>query len=53
MFVQKLNQVTAQTKKECQGCKNFDDYLIDAIDIWCNQLYLNKKIPGINDYIVQ
>lgn len=53
MFVQVLNQVTAQTTKECQECKYVNDYLIHAISIWCNQLRLNQEIPGIADYILQ
>ena len=48
MFVETLNQVTDQTRRECQGSKSFTDYLSRAISIWCNQLRISQDIT---DYI--
>lgn len=48
MFVEKLNQVTAQTIRECQGSKDVREYLSHAIGIWCNQLNMS---PDITHYI--
>ena len=48
MFVEILNQVTAQTSRECQGSKYRREYLSHAIGIWCNQLNISQDIT---DYI--
>lgn len=48
MFVQILNEVTDQTKRECQGSKYVRDYVSHAIGIWCNQLNMS---PDITHYI--
>ena len=50
MFVETLNQVTAQTIRECQGSKCFGEYLSHAIGIWCNQLNISQDIT---DYILR
>ena len=50
MFVETLNQVTAQTSRECQGSKCFGEYLSHAIGIWCNQLNISQDIT---DYILR
>ncbi|MBG0748944.1 MAG: hypothetical protein I4E98_20520 [Planktothrix agardhii KL2] len=42
MFVETLNQVTAQTIRECQDSKYVRDYLSHAIVIWCNQLNISQ-----------
>ncbi|MCF3626925.1 hypothetical protein L2E65_19320 [Planktothrix agardhii 1801] len=49
MFVEILNQVTAQTSRECQGSKYRREYLSHAIGIWCNQLNISQDIT---DYIL-
>lgn len=46
MFVQILNQVADKNKKECQHCKYIDDYLSNAIKIWCHQLEIPKEITN-------
>lgn len=48
MFVEKLNQVTAQTIRERQGSKDFSEDLSHAIGIWCNQFNMSQDIT---DYI--
>jgi hypothetical protein len=50
MFVEILNQVTAQTSRECQGSKYRREYLSHAIGIWCNQLNISQDIT---DYILR
>jgi len=50
MFVEKLNQVTAQTIRERQGSKDFREYLSHAIGIWCNQFNMSQDIT---DYILR
>lgn len=50
MFVQKLNQVTEQTNRECRGSKYVRDYLIYAIRIWCKELQMS---PDITSYILR
>jgi hypothetical protein len=50
MFVETLNQVTAQTSRECQGSKYLGEYLSHAIGIWCNQLNISQDIT---DYILR
>ncbi|MGB3636201.1 MAG: hypothetical protein WBA39_01215, partial [Rivularia sp. (in: cyanobacteria)] len=46
MFVKILDQVTDQNKKECQHCRYIDDYLSNAIKIWCHQLEISKEITN-------
>jgi hypothetical protein len=50
MFVDKLNQVTAQTIRERQGSKYVREYLSHAIGIWCNQFNMSQDIT---DYILR
>jgi len=50
MFVQILDQVTAQTSQEGQGNKYVRDYLIHAIGLWCKELNIPQDIK---DYILR
>lgn len=50
MFVEKLNQVTAQTIRERQGSKDFRKDLSHAIGIWCHQFNMSQDIT---DYILR
>jgi hypothetical protein len=50
MFVEKLNQVTAQTIRERQGSKGFREDLSHAIGIWCHQFNMSQDIT---DYILR
>jgi len=50
MFVEKLNQVTAQTLRERQGSEYVIEYLSHAIGIWCHQFNMSQDIT---DYILR
>jgi hypothetical protein len=46
MFIHKLNQVIAQTRKKCPCSQYIDDSLYCAIGIWCNQLAISQDIKN-------